>query len=200
MFTVEEGIKAVKAARAVSEAEVQGKQAIPELPPSFSSDGSGIFVTLNEYPSGRLRACIGFPVALETADRTLIQAARAVCYDERFPPLKLAQAQKCVFEVTFLTPPEKIQYGSPEELKNQIEIGRDGLMMKYARNTGLTHSAVYLPQVPAEQGWNTVEYLENICMKAGLQADSWKSGVLEFYRFGGEVFGETSPNGEIVKK
>ena len=67
--------------------------------------------------------------------------------------------------------------------------------MRYRR-----YGAVYLPQVPVEQEWNTDEYLGNLCMKAGMQEDSWKSGALDFEKFQGEVFSEVSPGGEVVRK
>jgi AMMECR1 domain-containing protein len=42
--------------------------------------------------------------------------------------------------------------------------------------------AVFLPQVAGEQGWDRDALLENLCLKAGLARDAWKSGA-EFWTF-----------------
>lgn len=188
----EDGVLAVRAARAVAEAETEDREIDVSLPGSFGR-ANGVFVTVSEYPSGVLRGCIGYPRALMPLSQSLPLAARGACNDPRFPRLRPDQARRCTFEVTVLTEPVPIRYGSEEELKSQIEIGRDGLAVSYRR-----YSAVYLPQVAPEQGWNVEEYLSNLCMKAGLQPDGWKSGALEFEKFQGESFAETSPGGEVV--
>ena len=46
-----------------------------------------------------------------------------------------------------------------------------------------------LPQVPVEQGWNREEYLENLCLKAGLSTGCWQEGA-SLYAFTAVVFGE----------
>ncbi|MCQ2070654.1 MAG: TIGR00296 family protein [archaeon] len=192
-FSLEEGILAVKEARKVTEAQINGDILQPDVPASFDEKG-GMFVTLNEHPGGILRACIGFPLAVYPRRDALRQSARGVCVDPRFPPLKMSQAQRCVFTVSFLTSPEKIEYETLEELKSKIEIGKDGLIVKYR-----TCNAVYLPEVPVEEGWNVEQYLSSLCMKAGMQGDGWRSGALEFSKFQSIAFKETSPNGEIVR-
>lgn len=201
MISLEDGIKAVKAARAIAEAETEGKTIEADIPASFASMNNGVFVSINERPSGCLRGCIGYPVPPYDLARTLAISARGVCYDQRFPPLRNATAKKCVFEVTFMTAPEEIEYETEEELMSKIEIGKDGLILEYNRgNKGLSHSALYLPQVAVEEKWSVKEYLSNLCMKAGMQDHAWESCALTFKKFQGEVFAEVDPCGEIVKK
>lgn len=200
MITDGDGITAVKAARAVVEAETDGKVVQPDLPDSFSQSKRGVFVTLNEYPSGILRGCIGYPVPPYDLARTLCISARGACHDPRFPPLKNTQVGRCTVEVSILSEPEKITYDTVDDLISQIKIGTDGLIVRYIRNSGLSNSALFLPQVPVEQGWNHIEYLNYLCLKAGLQEDAWKSCALDFEKFRAEVFGETEPRGEIVRK
>ena len=54
------GKSAVDFARICVDAEVRGRMAdIPD--PALSSEMRGVFVTLNKYPSGDLRGCVGFP-------------------------------------------------------------------------------------------------------------------------------------------
>lgn len=200
MISDAEGKRAVEVAREVAEAETEDRIVEPELPERFSSARQGAFVTIDEYPSGVLRGCIGYPVPPFDLARTLRLSARGACHDPRFPPLRRSQADRCTFEISILTEPERITYSTVPELKSQIEIGRDGLIVRYVRNAGLSNSGLLLPQVAVEQEWDIDEYLKYICRKAGLQEDSWQSCALEFEKFQAEVFGETSPRGEIVRK
>lgn len=200
MISDSDGIRAVRAAREVTEAWTQEKEAEPELPESFSHTHSGAFVTLNEYPSGGLRACIGYPEPPYELSRTLVLAARAVRDDPRFPTLTLEEARNCTFDVTILTEPERIGYKTLDELKSKIRIGTDGLIARAVHGDMILTSGLFLPQVPVEQGWGIDEYLDNICIKAGLRPNTWKTANLEFERFQGECFGEDEPNGEIRRK
>ena len=66
-----------------------------------------------------------------------------------------------------------------------IRIGTDGVILqKNAR------SAVFLPQVAPEQGWDVAQTLTHLAMKAGLPSDAWKQGA-DFLVFQAEVFGES---------
>jgi AMMECR1 domain-containing protein len=49
---------------------------------------------------------------------------------------------------------------------------------------------VLLPQVPVEQGWNLNEYLDYICVKAGLPTKSYEASDAELLTFTAVVFGE----------
>lgn len=165
----------------------------PEFESRFSAK-SGVFVTLNG-PSG-LRGCIGYPLP----DRKLSFALRdasvsAATRDPRFPPLRPAELDGVTFEVTVLTPPERIAAGSPEERLAQIKVGRDGLIV-----TKGPYSGLLLPQVPAEYGWGEEEFLEHACQKAGLPKDCWKEPGTEVERFQGTVFREESPNGDVIEE
>jgi AMMECR1 domain-containing protein len=50
-----------------------------------------------------------------------------------------------------------------------------------------------LPQVPVEQGWDRITFLEQTCRKAGLPADGWKNGAT-IETFTAEVFGDHDVN------
>ena len=197
MISDSEGIQAVKAARAVTEAWADDREVVPELPESFSHSKAGVFVTICEYPSGNLRGCIGYPLPPCELSETLVMAARAVCSDPRFPPLKLEEAKNCTFDVTIMTEPERIEYKTLDELKSKIRIGTDGLIAKLMRDDRVLTSGLFLPQVPVEQGWDIEEYLDNICYKAGLRPNAWRAGNIVFEKFQGEIFGEVEPNGDV---
>ena len=57
------------------------------------------------------------------------------------------------------------------------------------------NSAVYLPQVAPEQGWNLEQTLTSLSRKAGLPADGWKNGAT-FLTFQADVFGEKGNGGQ----
>ena len=200
MISDADGAQAVRAARIVTEAWTEDKEVHPDLPESFEGSRSGVFVTVNEYPSGQLRGCIGYPVPPWDLPYTLVMAARAVCSDPRFPALKLEEAKKCTFDVTVMTVPQRIEYKTLDELKSKIRIGTDGLIAKFVRGDSLITSGLFLPQVPVEQGWDIDEYLDNIRYKAGLRPNAWRSGDLVFETFQGECFGEDEPNGTVRRK
>ena len=50
-------------------------------------------------------------------------------------------------------------------------------------------SAVFLPQVAPEQGWDLPTTLTHLSMKAGLRPDDWKDGA-SYLVFEAIVFGE----------
>ena len=67
---------------------------------------------------------------------------------------------------------------------DDIRIGTDGIVLNKAGR-----SAVFLPQVAPEQGWDLSETLTHLSRKAGLAADDWKEGA-DFLVFQADVFGE----------
>lgn len=193
MTSDETGYAAVRAARAVVASETAGR------PCKVPRDGDfvrmqGVFVTLSMYPGHRLRGCIGIPLPVLTLGEALEEAARSACHDPRFPDLREEELAHVTVEVTLMTVPARIDVPK-EDLVRTIVVGRDGLMITCGRHRGLL-----LPQVPVEWGWDAEEYLENLSMKAGLPSDAWKRGDAVIERFEGEVFRETSPEGEIVRE
>lgn len=191
---IEFGREAVRAARQAAEAETEGRAENPVFSEGFR-ELSGAFVTISKYPSGDLRGCIGYPEPVLPLGQAIISAARSACHDPRFPSLTLKEAENCVFEVTVLTSPEKINFSSPDDLLNKIEIGRDGLILSYKGRRGLL-----LPQVPVEWEWSKETYLEQLSAKARLPMDIWKKEGVTIENFQGEIFAEKSPKGEVVRK
>ncbi|MCL1904932.1 MAG: TIGR00296 family protein [Methanomassiliicoccaceae archaeon] len=193
MMNAEDGIEAVRIARSVIEERVTHRGAIRDIPASFD-EPSGVFVTINTYPSLHLRGCIGYPgPAFPLAD-ALVNAATHACNDPRFCELEEYELNDIVVEVTILTPPEPIAVNKKEDLLTAIRIGKDGLMLEYKGR-----SSVFLPQVPREWNWDVLEYLENLCKKAGLNKDTWKEKDCRILSFEGRIFKETSPYGDIAE-
>jgi AMMECR1 domain-containing protein len=67
---------------------------------------------------------------------------------------------------------------------SDIVVGRDGVVIQKSGR-----SAVFLPQVATEQHWGLSEMLDNLCLKAGLPQNAWRSGT-QFRVFQADVFSE----------
>jgi AmmeMemoRadiSam system protein B/AmmeMemoRadiSam system protein A len=135
------------------------------------------FVTLKK--NGQLRGCVGDIFPQRPLYKSVIgNAIYAGFGDRRFQPLGSAEYDQIKIEISALTPPTPV--ASPQE----ICIGIDGIVL----NKG-GHSAVFLPQVAPEQGWDLETTLRQLSLKAGLPADAWKQGAT-FLVFQAEVFGE----------
>lgn len=195
MLSTEDGTLAVKTARNVIEEYVKTeKQPKVGLPEAFDRPG-GVFVTLNIDHA--LRGCIGYPYPMEdmTLGEALADAAvSAATRDPRFPRVHKAELDKIRVEVTILSQPELLKC-KPAERPQHIKIGRDGLIIEYGLYKGLL-----LPQVPVEWRWDATEFLENLCLKAGISPDAWVEEKAKIYTFGGQIFQETEPHGPIVEK
>lgn len=140
------------------------------------SQSFGVFVTLNEK-NGRLRGCIGniVPIA-ELAVSLWGRAQDAALNDPRFEPVQPEELPNLDVEISILTPMEPIS--GPDD----IVLGKHGVIMhKQGR------SAVFLPQVAPEQGWNKEEMLTALSQKAGLKPQAWRKDAV-FSVFEAQVF------------
>ncbi len=192
---MEDGTAAVKLARAVIERHL-GKRGVglPELTRIFS-DRYGAFVTLNTFPRRELRGCIGYTEPIMPLEDAIKDVAKsASTRDPRFPPVKPAEMDSIIIDVTILTPPKELLYDSTEDLTGKVVIGRDGLIARRGPFVGLL-----LPQVPVEWKWDVEEFLSHTCYKAGLPPNAWRDGDVEFKVFSGHVFGELKPGGDVER-
>ena len=150
--------------------------------PKEMDEKRGVFVTIHK--KGMLRGCIGLPYPEKPLIEGLLEASCLVCNDPRFPPLQENELNSIKIEVSVLTKPQLID-SKPENYEKIIEIGKDGLILR----KGLQGS-LFLPQVPVEQDWNFKEYIENLCLKAGLLPNAWQDPNSKLYKFETEVFSE----------
>lgn len=183
LLTKAEGLQAIRLARTTLEAELSGKKAEkPDLPGVFGKE-RGIFVTLKRH--GQLRGCIGFPYPVMPLAGALQSAAVAAALeDPRFPPVTARELPSIEIEVTVLTPPGPLEC-LPDERPAHVEVGRHGLIIVSKRGSGLL-----LPQVATENGWNTEEFLDHTCLKAGLPVGCWRSPQVQLMLFEGQIFSE----------
>lgn len=200
-LTLDEGRFLVKLARTTVYNKLLGKGP-PDVERSKLSrrllTERGVFTTIYKIKdSGKeLRGCIGYPMPIKPLYKAVMETAiESAFHDPRFPPLTLNEYPDCIFEVSVLTPLEKVEYKSPLELPKKIVVGRDGLVLKYGPYSGLL-----LPQVPVEYGWSPEEYLIHLSMKAGLPPDGYLYNGVEIYRFEAQVFIEKEPDGEVVEE
>jgi len=138
----------------------------------------GCFVTLKKEE--QLRGCIGRIVGDMPLYKTIVEyAVHAAIDDPRFRAVTADELRSLDIEVSVMTPLERVTS------VNDIQVGRDGLLIKMGFNQGLL-----LPQVATEYGWDRDTFLAHTCRKAGLPMDAHKSPQAEVYRFSAQVFGE----------
>jgi hypothetical protein len=159
------------------------KQRAPELADLGITPSEAIkvpraaFVTLKKH--GELRGCIGDIFPQRPLYKSVItNAIYAAFADRRFTPLQKDECSQIKIEISALTAP------SPVASAQAIRIGTDGMVLNKDGR-----SAVFLPQVAPEQGWDLETTLANLSVKAGLAPDAWKEGA-SFQVFQAEVFGE----------
>ncbi|MFH1685972.1 MAG: AmmeMemoRadiSam system protein B [bacterium] len=136
----------------------------------------GIFVTVTI--GEQLRGCIGQVRARQPLWQAVADMAVAAAFeDPRFAPLTEAEYGDIEIEISVLTPLERVHNF------DEIEVGRDGLMVKLD-----FHSGLLLPQVATENQWDRTTFLEQTCLKAGLPKNRYLDKHAEVYKFQTQVF------------
>ena len=143
----------------------------------------GAFVTLHvkdKRGERSLRGCIGRMTASAPLEVTVRAMAQEAAFgDPRFPPLDASEYPLIDIEISALSPLE------PCADPRSVQVGVHGLYLTYRGRSG-----VLLPQVPVEQRWDLDEYLDYICVKAGLPPRSYEAPGAELRTFTAVVFGE----------
>ena len=194
MLTLDEGKIAVRLARRALANYMETKEALAldGLPPVFSQK-RGVFVTLHE--DGDLRGCIGYPQPVLALGQAIVDSAiNAGFRDPRFPGLRPGELERIELEVTVLTRPEAYT-GPKKNLPERILVGRDGLIVSKGPFTGLL-----LPQVAVEWGFDSLEFLGQTCVKAGLPVDAWLDEDTLVEHFEAQIFAEVAPEREVFEK
>jgi AmmeMemoRadiSam system protein B/AmmeMemoRadiSam system protein A len=161
------------ARKAITEYVTNGKTLETEIKnPKFRTDGA-VFVTIKER--GSLRGCIGHIQAVMPLYQSIIKNAVAACSsDPRFPSMKSEELKDMDIEISILSP-----FVPLKDVKD-IQVGKHGLYIMKGMQSGLL-----LPQVATEFGWDRDDFLEHLCVKAGLPKDAWKDA--ELYTFTAEI-------------
>jgi uncharacterized protein len=199
MLTIEEGSVLVKTARAAVQSRLSGTELQPLADASRSlKEERGVFVTLlDQVNGGSLRGCIGLPFPTRSLlEQVKVAAVEAATTDFRFEPVSLDELQKrIVLEATVLSVMEPIWVKNPLDLRENILVGRDGLMVE-----GMGTNGLLLPQVAVDEGFDSEEFLSQCCLKADLPPDAWLTGDVRVSRFQGQVFAEAKPSGRVFER
>lgn len=168
----------LRIAREALHAGVESRESPENLPSDAAPwQSSGVFVTLRKR--GRLRGCIGQVGTGQSLAHVLAHCAKAAALeDPRFNPVRREELTEIEIEISALSPLQEI---APD----QIEAGRHGLMVSRGSQRGLL-----LPQVATEMRWTARRFLEETCVKAGLDPNAWREPGTKIQGFTAEVFSE----------
>ena len=135
--------------------------------------------SLHQRESRDLRGCLGeFLPRRPLVESVTEMAIAAATRDPRFPAVTVEELPELQIEISALTPLYPIR---PE----QVQVGVHGLMIVKGQRKGLL-----LPHVGLVYGWDREDYLGNLCLKAGLEMDDWRSDKVELLAFETEVWEE----------
>jgi AmmeMemoRadiSam system radical SAM enzyme/AmmeMemoRadiSam system protein B/AmmeMemoRadiSam system protein A len=182
MLTTEQKNQIVKAAGMMLRTYVEGNQAT--FPADLMDVGKqiigGAFVSLKR--GKHLRSCcgvIGQPVPLHFA---ISHASyRSALEDVRFPPISPSELPHLDMEVWLLGNPEPVQARGADRA-NAIVLGKHGIQVVQGQASGL-----FLPSVATENNWDVQRFLDQVCIKAGLQPTAWRDDATRLFTFEGEA-------------
>ncbi len=167
--------------RKMKEAEVEETE--KQFQDRKFSENLGNFITIKK--EGQLRGCIGSLTGTEPlVDGVRRNALNAAFNDHRFQPLTEEELDKVELEVSILTDPQPLEYENGEDLKAKLRPNVDGVIIRKG-----AARATFLPQV-WEQLPQPEDFLNHLCMKAGLSGDAWQSTKLEVLIYQVQYFEE----------
>lgn len=127
----------------------------------------GVFVTLTQ--KGKLRGCIGNLENWQTVWEGIQENALSAAFnDPRFLPLSKKELPETKIEISILSLPKPLEFGSSQELLQKLVPNRHGIILE---NNG--RRATFLPSVWEELP-EKEKFLSHLCMKAGLEPTAWQ--------------------------
>jgi AmmeMemoRadiSam system protein A len=194
-YSIKDGELLIKIAhKAISYYIIHGeiidvRKEFPNIPEHLF-EKRGVFVTLTV--NNELRGCIGLPIPIQPlAEAVRDMAISAATEDYRFEPISESELGELLVEISILSVPEELKLEKKEDAPKKIKIGRDGLIIESDWQRGLL-----LPQVAVEEKWDSEEFLDHTCIKAGLHEGCWKENNTKIFTFHAIIFSEKS-NGKI---
>ncbi|HSO28648.1 MAG TPA: AmmeMemoRadiSam system protein A [Candidatus Sulfomarinibacteraceae bacterium] len=146
---------------------------------------AAVFVTLTE--SGELRGCVGnLDPHRPIGEAVAAAAVSAALRDPRFRPVEADELPGLHLDISVL--------GTPAELADVADF-RSGVHGVIVERGGCT--ALLLPEVATDHGWDVEAMLSAACGKAGLAHDAWKDPgtrrrIFATTRFGGPAVEEAA--------
>lgn len=167
-------------ARRALTAGVQKREPVHDFPDDNNlRQPGGAFVTLHRR--GRLRGCVGQLPSKDPLVEVVAHCAKsAALEDPRFRPVPAEELAEIEIELSVLSPLEDVTL-------EHIAPGRHGLVVSRGGRRG-----VLLPQVATEFNWQATRFLEETCLKAGLEREAWKDPQTRVQAFTAEVFSEAA--------
>jgi hypothetical protein len=107
-------------------------------------------------------------------------AKAAALEDPRFKPVRAEEVAEIEIELSILSPLQ-------DTTLEKIEAGKHGLVVSRGWQRG-----VLLPQVATEFKWQAARFLEETCVKAGLEREAWQDPHTRIQAFTAEVFSESA--------
>jgi AmmeMemoRadiSam system protein A len=145
----------------------------------FLHQPAGAFVTLRRR--NRLRGCVGQLPGSDALAAVVAHCARAAALDDsRFDPVTSSELSEIDIEVSVLSALQDVTLEA-------IEPGTHGLIVSRGMQRG-----VLLPQVASQFKWGAQRFLEETCVKAGLERDAWKDSATRVQAFTADVFSEAA--------
>lgn len=193
-YSIDEGRVLVKAARHSIELYLKATKFDRKILERAFADINGhhgINVTIRHYPLGELRGSVGMLKGAKLARNLLIDAALEAAEDKRFVALSHHELEHVIFEVSVLSNPTTIKKGTLESMKRQIKLGKHGIMVEYGYRNGML-----LPN-EIKKGAKVDKLLEEVCLRAGLDAHDYKRHDIVFHTFTAQTFRETEPDGGV---
>jgi AmmeMemoRadiSam system radical SAM enzyme/AmmeMemoRadiSam system protein B/AmmeMemoRadiSam system protein A len=149
---------------ALANEDISNKMA-PEL---HAVSAYGAFVTLKRGAS--LRGCRGVwgnEESIKLGDLLRDVAIDTALRDSRFPAVKSSEIPFLTIEISIMYDPILVEAKGQDRL-TAFEVGMHGLVIISSESRGLL-----LPNVATENNWDAQTFLEQTCVKANLNKDSW---------------------------
>jgi AmmeMemoRadiSam system protein A len=164
-----------KAIKSVLEGKEPPEVDFDNLPENLQQPGA-TFVTITKH--GTLRGCIGtLEAKAPLIEDTIEHAIAAAKHDFRFSPLTLSELDDIRIEISRLSSPEIVNYSDAQSLLDQLQPGKDGVILKESRSR-----ATFLPQV-----WSKIpdkeDFLDHLCMKMGAPPNRWREGKVTVLKY-----------------
>ena len=175
----QEQARFVSIARAAIEAQLVGKEyTAPDI--EKFEEFRGVFIRL--FVDGEPRGMMGRVKARRPLPEAVaVEAVEAACEDPNAEPLTEDELKHAEIEISILEPLQRVHDF------DEIKIGRDGLMVKLDM-----HSALILPQQATANNWDSAEFLQQTCLKAGLPKSIYLDKHAQVYKFTAIVFGRST--------
>jgi AmmeMemoRadiSam system protein A len=176
-YTPEEQSQLLGLARQTLEAITTGHPApvvdVQTLPPALC-EMRACFVTMRLRSDGALRGCTGTLVARRSLAQEVIEMTiQTAFYDPRFSPVTRHETPDIHLEISVLTPPQPLEFDSPDDLLDKLRPGVDGVTLKLDNRR-----ATFLPQV-----WESYSdprvFLSLLCEKMGCSPNTWRDPRLK---------------------